>query len=123
MCYTKWLFTDTDSLVYEIETDDVYQDFYENKKLFNFSAFSDDSKVFDSVNKKIIGKMKDKVTGKIISELVGLKSKMHFLIVVGSQEIKKAKGIYENIVKNIRHKEYIDFLFNNFFVRHKMRKI
>ena len=117
------MFTDTDSLVYGIETDDVYEDFYENKKLFNFSVFSDDSKVFDSVNKKIIGKMKNKVTGKIISELVGLKSKMHFLIVVGSQEIKKAKGIYENIVKNIRHKEYIDFLFNNFFVRHKMREI
>ena len=25
------LFTDTDSLVYEIETDDLYEDFHENK--------------------------------------------------------------------------------------------
>ena len=53
------LFTDTDSLVYEIKTDDVYEDFYENKNLFNLSDYSRDSTFFDLVNKKVIGKMKD----------------------------------------------------------------
>ena len=33
----KLLFTDTESLVYEIKTKDVYEDFYENKNLFDFS--------------------------------------------------------------------------------------
>ena len=33
----KLLFTDTDSLVYEINTEDVHEDFYENKSLFDFS--------------------------------------------------------------------------------------
>ena len=115
LCYAKLLFIDKDSLVSEIETDDVYEDFYENNNLFDFSAFSDASKVFDPVDKKIIGKMKDKVTGKIISKLVGLKSKMYSLIVVGSEEIRKAIGVSENVVKNIRHKEYIDVLFNHSF--------
>ena len=34
---TKLLFTDTDSIVYEIEPDDVYENFYEKKHLFDFS--------------------------------------------------------------------------------------
>ena len=37
----KLLFTDTDSLVYEIKTEDVYERFYQDKNLFDFSDFSD----------------------------------------------------------------------------------
>ena len=40
---TNLLFTDTDSLVYEIETDDVYEDFYESKNLLDFSDYPKDS--------------------------------------------------------------------------------
>ena len=46
------LFTDTNSLVYEIETNDVYEDFYEEKDLFDLSDYSKDRKIFDPVNKK-----------------------------------------------------------------------
>ena len=48
------LFTDTDSLVYKINTDDVYEDFYENRNLIDFSDYPEDSKLFDLVNKKVI---------------------------------------------------------------------
>ena len=75
----KLLFTDTDSLVYEIKTEDVYENFSEDKRLFDFSNYPEDSKFFDSVNKKVIGKMKDEFKGKIISGFVGLKSKMYSL--------------------------------------------
>ena len=50
------LFTDTDSLVQEIETDDVYEDFYEKKNLFDFSDYPKDSNFFNPVLKKVIGK-------------------------------------------------------------------
>ena len=45
----KLLFTDTDSysLVYEIKTEDVYEDFYQEKNLFEFSDYPLDSKFFD----------------------------------------------------------------------------
>ena len=69
----KLLFTDTDGLVYEIETDDVYKDFYEDKDLLDLSNYPQDSNFFDPVNKKVIGQMKDEFKGKIISEFVGLK--------------------------------------------------
>ena len=39
------LFTDADSLVYEIEPDDVYQDLYEKKSLFDFSDWSCQKKI------------------------------------------------------------------------------
>ena len=53
------MFTGTNSVVYDIETDDVYEDLYEDKDLFDFSGYSKDSKFFDYVNRKVIGKMKD----------------------------------------------------------------
>ena len=45
------LSANTDSLVYEIETDDVYEDFYQNKSLFDFIDYLEDSKFFDPANK------------------------------------------------------------------------
>ena len=66
----KLLFTDTDSLVYEIKTEDVYEDFFEDKNLFDFSDYPLDSKFFDPVNKKIIGKMKEEFKGKKLMSLL-----------------------------------------------------
>ena len=65
----KLLFTDTDSLVYEIKTEDVYEDFDPDYAL--------NSKFFDPVNKQVVGKMKDEFKGRIISQFVGLKSKVY----------------------------------------------
>ena len=73
----KLLFTDTDSLIYKIKTEDVHEDFHGDKNLFDFSDYPLNSKFFDSVNKKVIGKMKDEFKGRIISEFVGLKSEIY----------------------------------------------
>ena len=53
------LFTDTDSLTYEIKSKNVYKEFYKWKDLFDFSNYSKDSEFFNDANKKVIGKMKD----------------------------------------------------------------
>ena len=58
------LITDMDSLIYKIKTEYVYEDFYLDKYLFNFSDYPLHSKFFDLVNKKVIGKMKDEFKGK-----------------------------------------------------------
>lgn len=55
----KLLFTDTDSLCYEIETNDVYKDFWKHKNRFDFSDYPEESPYHDKTNKKVIGKMKD----------------------------------------------------------------
>ena len=47
----KLLFTDTDSLTYEIETEDVYQDFWNDKNKFDNSDYPDNSPYFDKTKK------------------------------------------------------------------------
>ena len=64
-----------------------------DKYLFDLSDYPLNSKFFDPVNKKVIGKMKDEFKGKIISEFVGLKSKMYSSISVNNEEVTKAKGV------------------------------
>ena len=71
------LFTDTDSLTYEIKSENVYKEFYKWKDLFDFSNYPKDSKFFDKSNEKVIGKMKDEYGGVIIDEFIGLKAKMY----------------------------------------------
>ena len=110
--YNADLFTDTDSLVYEIETNNVYEYFHKDKSLFDFSDYPQDSIFFDPANKKVVGKMEDEVKGKIISEFIGLKSKMYSIVTVDNKEIKKTKGVNKNVVKNKRHKEIGDVLLN-----------
>ena len=71
------LFTDTESLAYEIKSENVYEEFFRWKDLFDFSNYPKDSKFFNETNKKTIGKMKDELGEAIEEELVGLKSKMY----------------------------------------------
>ena len=70
-------FTDTDSLTYKIKSKNVYEEFFKWKDLFEFSNHSKDSKIFNETNIKVIGKMKDEFGGVILSEFVGLKSKIY----------------------------------------------
>ena len=67
------LFTDADSLVYEIKSKNVFEEFFRWKDLFDFSNYSKDPKFFDDTNKKVIGKMKDGYGGVIIDQFIGLK--------------------------------------------------
>ena len=87
------LFTDTDSLTYEIKSEDVYEEFFKHKHLFDVSNYPKDSKFFDETNKKVIGKMKDESEGKIIDEFVGLKSKMYSMKNIDGKESNTAKGV------------------------------
>ena len=110
----KLLFTDTDILVDEIKTEDVFEYFYGDENLFDFSDYPLNSNFFDPVNKKVIGKMKNDFKGRIISEFVPLKSKMYSLISADDEEVTKAKGVNEKI----RHKE-----FNKEVIRHNIKRI
>ena len=88
---TELLFTDTDSLTYEIKSENVYEEFFKWKDLFDFSNYSKDSKFFDDTNKKVIGKMKDEYGGVIIDEFIGLKAKMYSIkkLMVGNLALLK----------------------------------
>jgi hypothetical protein len=76
----KLLFTDTDSLMYEIKTDNVYEDFKrigDEKNCWDNSDYPKDSPYHSTHNKKVIGKFKDEASGVPVTEFVGLRSKMY----------------------------------------------
>ena len=96
---SRLLFTDTDSLVYEIKKKgDIYEQIYSDRDLSDcdFSDYLKNSK-FYVTNKKVIGKMKDELSGKVISEFIGLKSKMYSLISVDNEEKIRAKGVNKKL--------------------------
>ena len=87
------LFTDTDSLTYEIKSEDISEEFLKHKHLFDLSNYPKDSKFFDLTNNKVISKMKDVSEGKINNEFVGLKSKMCSVKNIDGKESNTAKGV------------------------------
>ena len=93
----KLLLTDTDSLVYEINSNDVYEQCFKDKELFDFSGYPKDSKYYDSTNKKVLGRMKDEFKELKIVKFVGLKRKMYSLISPNDKEVNKAKGVNKKI--------------------------
>ena len=71
----RLMFTDTDSLTYEIEAEDVYKDFWNDKEMFDNSDYLENSQYYCNGNKKVIGKFKDEACRVPIVEFIGLKSK------------------------------------------------
>ena len=117
------LFSDTDSLCYIIKTGDVYEDLYKYKGLFDNSDYPKTSKFFFDGNEKVIGKFKDEAGGMIIIDFAGLKPKM-YSYQTETKNNKTAKGVKKYVVKKeIKHSHYLDCLFNNQIMRHKMNTI
>ena len=94
------LFTDTDSLTYEIKSNDVYEELFKHKHLFDFSNYPKDSKIYGEANKNVIGKMK--------YEFNGLKSKISSMKKIDNKECKTAKGVSAAT----EFSEFKDILFN-----------
>ena len=118
---SKILVKDTDNLMYEIKTEDVYEDFSSNKEMFYFSDYSIKSKYHDDSNTLVIGKMKEETGSVAIEQFVGLKPKMYPFL-VDNIEHKKAKGVNNNVVATISHNEYKDVLLNNRCIRHSINR-
>lgn len=111
------LYTDTDSLIYEIVTDDYYHDIRDDlDQFYDTSDYSDEKlKKFNlkSVNKKVLGKFKDEMGGKLILEFIGLRAKSYCLLTENDVEIRRQKGISRSVVeKDLTNSDYRTCLYN-----------
>ena len=97
----KLLFTDTDSLCYEIETEDFFADIADDvEEMFDTSNFEKNHPSgIQGKNKKVPGMMKDEAGGKIIEEFVGLRAKLYSYKMFEGKEEKKCKGIKKVVIK------------------------
>ena len=120
----KLLFTDTDSLMYEIETGDFYKDISEDvKDRFDTSDYPPNhpSGIPTGCNKKVLGVFKDEAAGRIMEEFVGLRAKLYSYKMFEGEESKKCKGVKKSVVKKIiTHEDYKNCLFTG---KEQLRKM
>ena len=95
----KLLYTDTDSFIFHIETEDLYKDFDDMKEHMDFSGYDKPHPCYDNTNKKVLGKSKDEHDGQIFTLHIGLKPKMYCCETDDKNVFKKCKGIDRIIVK------------------------
>ena len=115
----KVLYTDTDSLMYSVECEDVYERMKRDIDRFDTSDYAVDNPYgMPRVNKKVPGLMKGENNGALMTEFVRLRSKMYATrsinVTVGStSETKKVKGVRRHVVANdIQFDDYIRYLRN-----------
>ena len=108
LCYI-----DTDSLIYDIETEDFYKDIAKDvANRFDMSGYNPNQPLPVGLNKKVIGLMKDELGGEIMTEFITLRPKM-YAYKTGSAESKKCTGIKKCIIKKtMSFKDYKNCLFN-----------
>ena len=76
---TLVLHFDTDSLIYEIELEDLYDHLEKNDAIYqeyDFSNYSEDNKLYSKHQKPETLKFKDEMGGKVIHSVNGLKAKL-----------------------------------------------
>ncbi|XP_065186147.1 uncharacterized protein LOC135816971 [Sycon ciliatum] len=97
----RLLYTDTDSLIVHIQTDDLYTDMSNNITAYDTSNYSPSHHLYSTVNKKVVGKFKDELGGKPIKEFIGLRSKMYaYRCEDNDDNGKRAKGVQRSVLKN-----------------------
>ena len=110
LCYM-----DTDSLVYDIKTENFYEDIANDVEAkFNTSGYSktDFRPLCIGLNKKVIGLMKDELGGKIMTEFVALRPKLYSYKKLDGSEDKKCKGIKKcGVKKTLTFEDYKTCLF------------
>ena len=95
----KLLGTDTDSLIYYVETNDIFEDMKQYKDVMDFSDYPKDHTLFNMDNCKKLGKFKDELNSKQIEEVIFLKSKCYY-IKCNQVEKKVCKGVKKSVIKN-----------------------
>ncbi|XP_076672220.1 uncharacterized protein LOC143371155 [Andrena cerasifolii] len=89
----------TDSLIYHIRCDDIYESMKRNIDRFDTSDYPiENAYNMPRLNKKVPGLMTDENNGAIMTEFVVLRAKMYALHVDGKKDTKKAKGVKTNVI-------------------------
>ena len=113
----KLCYMGTDSLVYDIKTEDFYEDIANDVEArFDTSGYSKtDFRLLPiGLNKKVIGLMKDELVGKIMTEFVALRLKLYSYRKLDGSEDKKCKRIKKCVVKKtLTFEDYKTCLFTN----------
>lgn len=118
----KLCYTDTDSFVLEVFTDDFYAEM--DPKKYDNSDFPKDHPLYSEENKRVVGLMKDECASEPIAEFIALRPKMYSVLKKSGANIKKAKGVKSYIVKGtINHEMYKECITDSKTFTHEMNML
>ena len=106
----KLLYTDTDSLLYEIRCSDIYDIMKRDIRRFDTSDYPANNQFnMPLVNNKIVGLMKDECNGRVMTEFIGLRSKMYYVRI--DERTKKLQGVMTGVVETtIIFEDFLQYL-------------
>ena len=71
------IYTDTDSLIFNVKNVDFYKEIEAAKDMYDLSGYPKDHFCYDGKNGKVSGKFKDEASGRPITEVAAISSKMY----------------------------------------------
>ena len=114
----KLLFTDTDSLMYEIKTEDFYKEIAPDVELhFDTASYPKEHFLYRSVNNKVAGMFKDEASGKIIAEFIGLRPKLYSYVM--DSWLNAADETRVKLEKNTKRAKGTDAATRKYILRHE----
>ena len=107
------LHTDTDSLIVEVETEDIYKNMYEHKEDYDFSEYPENSPYYNIEDKRVVDKFNYKYKGVNVSVVYAnththththmYKTKALSVLIADDKEINKAECVQNSVVKKYYH--------------------
>lgn len=129
-------YTDTDSFVLAIDTEDFYVDMRNNISMFDTSDYPWPNQFnIERKNKKVPGLFKDELNGKVMTEFVGLRAKCYAIRSFDKKKeeeeeeeivdkMKKSKGVKKNVLKRkITFDDYLDCIERSCEIKRKQNTI
>ena len=119
------IYTDTDSFIIQVKTNNIYRDMLESIILNDFCDYPINHPNYDITNKKVLSKFKDELNSLIITEFIELRPKMYsFDYIDNNIKINKCSKCeydeYNNIIINendkiiiLKYDEYNNIVVNN----------
>ena len=119
----KLIYTDTDSFIYHVTTNDFESDFYHFADIMDFCDYPKGHPLQSYCHKKMLGFLKDEMNGKSIHEVIAIKPKM-YLIKSDEGDKKTAKGVQRAVLKQqIQFENYRSCLYDFVTFHHTMHRL
>ena len=99
---TRLLFTDTDSLAYEVEHDNLNEEIATFADAFDFSEYPVNHSLYNSVNRKVVGKFKDELHGDAMTKFIGLRPKLYSYEYRDSHGVRQSKNTAKGVKKSVK---------------------
>ena len=118
----KVVYKETDSLLYRKKTADLYEDMSTFKHLLDLSDYPEDHFLHDKTNKKVPLTMTDELNGKVLKEVVCLRSKLYSIDYLGGTK-QSANGVQKSVKKTLHHSVFKNCLLSKSVLRKEMMQL